>query len=347
MTVHSRVIKTFLAWSPDATDVPLMNGLRVQILPTISDLSRARKHQFAAFVASDALLIVWDDDPSHIMERAEAIESELMELVWKAGAPREEGEANDDKRATRITEFEVDKESGEISPEQRPTNLMNTILVAFTIVIILTLLGLGFRSVAVEVAVDKGYTRLAFLVLTPVQVFFTLVRSPTMFTRRYVLTTSQFFSQVIVGCIAQCIGPVRQMQENSKYFSAKCSPRLRNRALPHITVQCPVYKEGLISVIAPTVKSIKQAISTYELQGGSANMFINDDGLQIIEEEERRARIDFYTDHSIGWTARPKHGSEGFLRRGKFKKVRNSEFILHFVVLPGLFHSNLAMSRKM
>ena len=52
-------------------------------------------------------------------------------------------------------------------------------------------------------------------------------------------------------------------------------------------------------------------------------MFINDDGLQIIEEEERRARIDFYTDHSIGWTARPKHGSEGFLRRGKFKKVCN------------------------
>jgi hypothetical protein len=51
-------------------------------------------------------------------------------------------------------------------------------------------------------------------------------------------------------------------------------------------VQCPVYKEGLTSVIAPTVKSIKQAISTYELQGGSANMLINDDGLQIIDEEE-------------------------------------------------------------
>jgi hypothetical protein len=178
MTVHSRVIKTFLAWSPNAIDVPLMNGLRVQILPTISDLARARKHQFAAFVASDALLIVWDDDPSHLMERAAAIESELMELVWEAGAPREAGEANDEKRATRITELEIDREPGEIFPELRPTNLMNTMLVAFTIVIILTLLGLGFRSVAVEVAVDQSYARLAFLALTPVQVFFTLVRSP-------------------------------------------------------------------------------------------------------------------------------------------------------------------------
>jgi hypothetical protein len=111
------------------------------------------------------------------------------------------------------------------------------------------------------------------------------------------------------------------MQLNSKYYSAKCSPRLQGRLLPHITVQCPVYKEGLASVIAPTVKSIKQAISTYELQGGSANMFINDDGMQILDEEDRQARIEFYADHSIGWTARPKHGLDGFQRRGKFKKV--------------------------
>ncbi len=111
------------------------------------------------------------------------------------------------------------------------------------------------------------------------------------------------------------------MVTNSKFYSATCSPRLVDRTLPHVTIQCPVYKEGLHSVIAPTVKSIKQAISTYELQGGSANMFINDDGLQIIDEEERQARIDFYADHSIGWTARPKHGKDGFTRKGKFKKV--------------------------
>ena len=67
-------------------------------------------------------------------------------------------------------------------------------------------------------------------------------------------------------------------------------------------------------------------MSTYELQGGTANMFINDDGLQSIKEDERRARIEFYADHSIGWTARPPHGSEGFVRRGKFKKASNMNF---------------------
>jgi hypothetical protein len=74
------------------------------------------------------------------------------------------------------------------------------------------------------------------------------------------------------------------------------------------------------------LKSIKQAISTYELHGGTANMFVNDDGLQIIDEDQRKARVDFYHDHNIGWTARPKHNSEGFIRKGKFKKASNMNY---------------------
>jgi len=122
--------------------------------------------------------------------------------------------------------------------------------------------------------------------------------------------------------MAQLIGPVSQLTVNSKYYSAKPPPRIRTPTLPHVTIQCPVYKEGLETVIAPTIKSIKQAISTYELQGGTSNIFINDDGMQLISPEERLVRTEFYSDHNIGWVARPKHGVDGFLRRGKFKKVR-------------------------
>jgi hypothetical protein len=305
LTVNSRVIKTFLQWSPDAVDVPLLNGLRIQILPTIEDLPRARKHQFAAFVASEALLVVWDDDALHLVQRAKAIESELMELVWKAG------EVKDDEKADPNTiVYEVDEESGELIPEKRGIHLQNSTLVALTIMLVMTSLGAGFREIAVEVEVDGAYTRLALLVLIPVNIFFTL-----------------FFGQVIIGCLAQMFGPVRQMTINSKFYSARAPPRIQSRTLPHITIQCPVYKEGLSSVIAPTVKSIKQAISTYELQGGSANMFVNDDGLQIIDEDERRARIEFYADHSIGWVARPKHG-DNFIRRGKCEYLSISRRIL-------------------
>ena len=172
MTVNSRVIKTFLAWSPDAVDVPLMNGLRIQILPSLSELPRARKAQCAAFIASDALLVVWDDEPENIMHRAKSIESELMELVWRTGETEvEEGE----KKGPAVAAVEVDPESGEVLPERRATHLQNTVLVALTLVIIVTMLGAGFREVAVEVAVDHGILRLAFLALTPIQVFFTLV----------------------------------------------------------------------------------------------------------------------------------------------------------------------------
>lgn len=301
MTVNSRVIKTFLTWSPDALDVPLANGLRVQILPAMGDLPRARKNQFAAFVASEALLVVWDDDAMHLVERAKAIEDELMELVWKVNGPEggDEkgpgvggGEGNDG--------VEVDEESG---VEKRPVHLINAVLVAIFLALVTVSLGAAWRQLAIQVMVDGNYTRLALAALAPIKIFFTL-----------------FFAQVITGCLAQILGPVRQLSVNSRFYSARPPRRLDGEApLPHVTVQCPVYKEGLAGVVAPTVRSIKAAMSTYELQGGSANMFVNDDGLQLLGEEERRARIEFYADHGIGWVARPRHGEDGFVRKGKCK----------------------------
>lgn len=295
MTINSRVIKTFLQWSPDAVEVPMHNGGRIQIIPTIEDLARARKHQYSAFIASEAILVIWDDDALNLMERAKSIERQLMKLVWDHGGE----EAEDEKNDPNIGVHEIDQESGEIIPEARPLHLLNTYLVSITIILITVLLGAGYRQIAIAVSVDSNWIRLAFLALTPIQIFFTL-----------------FFAQVIVGCLAQIFGPVKQLSINSKFYSARKPPRLQSATLPHITIQCPVYKEGLSSVIAPTVKSIKKAISTYELQGGSANMFINDDGLQLISEEDRNARIEYYADHSIGWVARPADG-DNFVRKGK------------------------------
>jgi hypothetical protein len=56
-----------------------------------------------------------------------------------------------------------------------------------------------------------------------------------------------------------------------------------------------------------------------------ANIFVNDDGMQLISTDLARARQDFYDENNIGWVARPKHNEdledgEVFMRRGKFKK---------------------------
>lgn len=125
------------------------------------------------------------------------------------------------------------------------------------------------------------------------------------------------------------------MNENTKFYSGLSPRKLRrDNGLPHVTIQMPVYKEGLHAVIEPTVRSVKAAISTYELQGGTANIFVNDDGMQLLSEEQAKERQDFYDEHNIGWVARPKHnpkptdGSMSFIREGKFKKASNMNYAL-------------------
>jgi hypothetical protein len=44
----------------------------------------------------------------------------------------------------------------------------------------------------------------------------------------------------------------------------------------------------------------------------------------------RRARRQYYAANHIGWCARPPHGKEGFVRRGRFKKASNMNYCLDF-----------------
>lgn len=110
------------------------------------------------------------------------------------------------------------------------------------------------------------------------------------------------------------------------------------------------------------------AIQHYEEQGGTASVFINDDGMQAIEPELAEARKQYYYENGIGYTARlPQHKNRpaqkshwwssksqpiiddkhveidedlspsqamankiGYLRKGKFKKASNMNHGLAF-----------------
>ncbi len=120
------------------------------------------------------------------------------------------------------------------------------------------------------------------------------------------------------------LGPIAQMQSNSLYYSGKASPRLPiNAKLPHVTIQMPVYKESLEGVLAPTIESVNKAIATYELQGGTANLLISEDGMQLLNDEERTKRLEYYDVHNCNWVARPGHNQDGYIRKGRFKKASN------------------------
>ena len=80
----------------------------------------------------------------------------------------------------------------------------------------------------------------------------------------------------------------------------------------------------------PSVVSLKKAMQTYARQGGTSNIFINDDGMRLLNDEDRAMRLAFYETHGIGWVARPKHGEEAettdgskYERAGRFKKASN------------------------
>lgn len=99
------------------------------------------------------------------------------------------------------------------------------------------------------------------------------------------------------------VGPISQMKRNTKFYSGekpKPRPLPPGTQLPHVTIQMPVYKEGLQAVIEPTIASLKVAISTYEMQGGTASVFINDDGMQLMDPQAAQERRDFYDEHNIG-----------------------------------------------
>ncbi|OCT47489.1 Glycosyl transferase family 2 [Cladophialophora carrionii] len=326
MTVNTGVVKLFLQ-DETLTHMPLDSGLRLQILPTINALPDCQKHQFAAFVRTNNILVVWDDDPNHILKRVQSIEDQLISMIWK--------EEFDDDASTPPalsavpSTLNLSPNGNEASSQdhERPLAprrivLVQPILTAFTLILLIAAIGSGWREIAIELKVDHNWTRLAFIAVVPFQCWLAL-----------------FFMQSVAGCCAQIIGPISQMNANTKFYSGMPPPRLPTDGscvLPHVTIQCPVYKEGLWSVIDPTIKSIKDAISTYEMQGGTANIFINDDGMQIISAEEAQERRDYYDEHNIGWVARPKHnpkpngeGEQAFVRAGKFKKASNMNYALN------------------
>ncbi|KAF2790841.1 hypothetical protein K505DRAFT_409586 [Melanomma pulvis-pyrius CBS 109.77] len=319
MTVNTRVIKLLLART-DLAYVQIHSGLRLQVIPDIEALPYCQKHQSAAFIASSQLLVVWEDDPKKLLERATYIQDTLMKMIW-GSAPL----GVEDKKDPFINigpHGVEDFEEGEsIREKPRRVILTQAVLTAATIVLVIAAMGAGWRQLAIELFVDRNWVRVAFAACIIPQIWLAL-----------------FFFQALVGNVAQICGPIGQMGENTKYYSGKSPRRLRRdspNGLPHVTIQMPVYKEGLHAVIEPTIRSIKAAISTYELQGGTANVFVNDDGMQLISDDEAKERQDFYDEHNIGWVARPKHNlnasKEGelvFNRRGKFKKASNMNYAL-------------------
>jgi hypothetical protein len=149
--------------------IPLPDGLQLQVLPRMTDLPRCQKHHFAAFVLEPPLLVVWDDDPNHVLTRAEELEQSIIRMIWKTESEEDEEDEKDNKPAPEV----MDLEEGYV--ENRPIKVTSALIVAIALGLAISCLGLGWRWLAFEIATDMSFVRLALLAATPVLFFISIV----------------------------------------------------------------------------------------------------------------------------------------------------------------------------
>ena len=177
MTVNTRIV-SLLMRRDDVPFIPLQEGLRLQVLPSIAFLPTCQKHQCAAFIQDLAILVVWDDEPRDILKRAERIEAQLMKTVWHSPSPMmdEKGNKSQSVLVTEVQGSEDEAWHEELSNPPRRIVLIQAILTALTLVLIVAALGSGWRNVAIEIAVDRNLIRMAFIVVWPLQFWLAMVR---------------------------------------------------------------------------------------------------------------------------------------------------------------------------
>lgn len=152
------------------TELIIDSNTRIQIIDDVEHLARARKHQYAAFVRSEEVLVVWADHVEMVIPAAEALEEALIDFVWRGE------EANKKVNQAMIIQEEEEKaqvdENGEVvkdedmDPEdvtmrkmkrhwrERPVMLWAPVSDGFAIMLVIVLIGFGLRKSIVKMGAD-------------------------------------------------------------------------------------------------------------------------------------------------------------------------------------------------
>jgi hypothetical protein len=229
MTMKTSVIQTFLR-SSNLPYVPLADGLRLQVIPDISFLSRCQKHHFAAFVRDPGMLVVWDDDPEHIIGRAEQIEQHLVGMIWRSEGMKEEGDyktalakstftskaptINISGKETLDDGSEPDRQ---FSDKPRRVLLFQPILMAITGILVILTIGVGWRKVAIELKVDHNFMRCLLLVVVPLQLWLGWVWLTHCFTRVYADYASSSSKRLSTASLRSSVQSIRSHRTRSSF----------------------------------------------------------------------------------------------------------------------------------
>ncbi|POY70489.1 hypothetical protein BMF94_6557 [Rhodotorula taiwanensis] len=315
--VSSHVVRSILQMIDDNTERVVLNeDVAIQVIDSLEDLRGAKRHQYAAFVRENLALVLWSDDVATLIPHAQTLSDLMLSYIWREQDDTETEEEKDIDQVPQVAVLtgEADPEAAEIAGyKRRPVGLLSPLHVGLAVGINILVQLLTLETIIREFLEDGYWPR-----------FFIALAIPFQFC------VSQFFCVVVIAIILQLLGPVKQMHQNNRYYSGERPPRMRG-PLPSVTVLMPVYKEGLDTVLLPTIRSLQDAIKTYELQGGSVNIMVCDDGMQLLNEKDYLVRKAFYEANAIGYVARPGHGKY-YKRAGRFKKSSNLNVALELSI---------------
>ncbi|KAH8684988.1 glycosyl transferase family group 2-domain-containing protein [Ilyonectria robusta] len=376
VSMASEVTNTVLdTITPDQASLLVEStGARIPIVPSLADVRQSLVHSTSScIVVQERCVLIWSNVPNTVINVAHNVEKQLLGFIVGPSMPRgllaqtEEQSidglptpvrgAIDEKNsvyqlAIKVEEGEDADEDLEGNPPVRPALRVHSFRIGIVMILVILTQSMGVSKLLHEFTWDGDYKRFILVVVIPPLCLLSL-----------------FFFIVVVSSVFQLLLPAGMCLRNSRYHSAVKPNRKRyvNYELPHITVQMPVYKEGLRGVVVPTMVSVMAAIQYYENQGGTASVFINDDGMQCIQPELAAARKQYYRENGIGYCARmptmktakgggflswfkrsppvdPEVDNQdeselspqgranklGFVRKGKFKKASNMNYCLAF-----------------
>jgi hypothetical protein len=157
MTVNTKIIHLILSRT-DLPYVQIQAGKRLQIVQDFGALAYCQKNQSAAFVKSHQTLVVWEDDPEKLLDRAQGLQDTIIKMVWgneiifaiEKGAAGSEYDSN------------IDSLEGGVEPP-RKTGVHQAIYTAAATLLLMVTMGAGWKQIGIQQVQDPNWLRLLFI----------------------------------------------------------------------------------------------------------------------------------------------------------------------------------------
>jgi hypothetical protein len=187
MTINTSVIK-YIVDRVSLSYVQIQSGLRLQIVPDFHALPFCQRGQSAAFVQSRGCLVVWQDDPKLLMERADFINTSLMTMICGteygySGIDEAEKVFGKNSGINIEQNNDVLDDGSKHEENSRELKMWQAFYTGIALILLILALGSGWREICIQQILYPNWLRLLFIICLPAQIWLSLVSRRVNFSR--------------------------------------------------------------------------------------------------------------------------------------------------------------------